>query len=187
MSVDRLSGGRLVLPVGLGALEDQAFGAVGEPTGARVRAELLDESLAILAGLWSGEPFAFDGTHYRFAPMTFRPTPVQRPRIPIWVVAIPSSDRSMRRAITWDGLVTQVPDAAGLEDLTGFLDRERPTWREDGFELVAQGSTPPDRDRAVDIVRPWAEAGATWWLDADWSGATLDSQRARIVAGPPQP
>lgn len=41
--------------VGLGALDDGGFGKVGEPTDRRVRARLLDESLEILTGLWSGE------------------------------------------------------------------------------------------------------------------------------------
>lgn len=187
LSVDVLSGGRLVLPVGLGALDDAAFGAVGEATDARTRAELLDETLAILEGLWSGEPFAFEGAHYRFPALTFRPTPVQRPRVPIWVVAVPTSDRSMARAARWDGLVSQVGEAAELAPITTWLDRERPSWRTDGFELVAQGSTPPDEAAAAAIVRPWAEAGATWWLDADWSTATVESQRRRIEVGPPQP
>jgi hypothetical protein len=80
MTIDWLSGGRLILPVGLGTLDDAGFGNVGDATDIRVRAELLDESLAILEGLWSGEAFAFEGRHYRFGPMTFRPTPVQRPR-----------------------------------------------------------------------------------------------------------
>ena len=61
MSLDVLSNGRLIVPVGLGALDDQAFGNVGEATEARTRAEMLDESLAILEGLWSGEPFAHEG------------------------------------------------------------------------------------------------------------------------------
>ena len=186
MSIDRLSAGRLVLPVGLGALDDAAFGNVGEPTDARTRAALLDETLAILEGLWSGDPFSFEGEHYRFGPMSFRPTPVQRPRIPIWVVAIPTSDRSMRRAARWDGLVTQVATPAELVPITDWLDRERPSWRTDGFELIAQGTTPPDAERAAAIVRPWAEAGATWWLDADWgAGATVASQLERIRLGPP--
>ncbi|HEY3336176.1 MAG TPA: LLM class flavin-dependent oxidoreductase, partial [Candidatus Limnocylindrales bacterium] len=84
MTLDRLSGGRLVLPVGLGTLDDQGFGNVGEETDPRTRAERLDETLAILDGLWRGEPFGFDGDHYRFGPMTFRPRPVHEPRIPIW-------------------------------------------------------------------------------------------------------
>ena len=61
MTVDHLSGGRLVVPVGLGALDDQGFGDVGEATGVRDRAAILDETLAILDGLWSGEPFGFQG------------------------------------------------------------------------------------------------------------------------------
>src|ERR671916_593073 len=43
MTLDHLSGGRLVLPVGLGALDDGGFSVVGEPTERKVRAELLDE------------------------------------------------------------------------------------------------------------------------------------------------
>ena len=108
MTLDRLSNGRLVFPVGLGALDDGAFGNVGEPTDNRVRAELLDESLEIIEGLWTGEPFGYEGRHYRFAPMTFRPTPVQRPRIPIWVVGAWPHERSMRRVLRYDGIVTQV-------------------------------------------------------------------------------
>ena len=74
-SLDVLSGGRLVLPVGLGTLDDAGFGNVGEPTPARERAERLDETLAILDGLESGEPFGFEGEHYRFAPDDLPPTP----------------------------------------------------------------------------------------------------------------
>src|SRR5512133_1872548 len=77
-TLDHLSRGRLVLPVGLGALDDAGFGNVGGPTAARTRAALLDETLSIIDGLATGEPFGFEGEHYRFEPMTFRPTPVQR-------------------------------------------------------------------------------------------------------------
>lgn len=81
--------------------------------------------------------------------------------------------------------MTQVSDARELGPIVGWLDRERPAWRTDGFELVAQGTTPADPAAAREIVEPWARAGATWWIDADWSGATGASQRARIAAGPP--
>jgi alkanesulfonate monooxygenase SsuD/methylene tetrahydromethanopterin reductase-like flavin-dependent oxidoreductase (luciferase family) len=184
MTVDRLSNGRLVLPVGLGTLDDGAFGNVGEPTEGRIRAERLDESLAILEGLWSGEPFAFEGKHYRFGPMTFRPTPVQRPRIPIWVVAIHGSERSMARALRYDGIVAQVEDPAGIADLADDVARQRPPGARP-FEIVAQGQTPPDRARATEIVSPIAAAGATWWIDADWDGSTVETVRSRIAAGPP--
>jgi alkanesulfonate monooxygenase SsuD/methylene tetrahydromethanopterin reductase-like flavin-dependent oxidoreductase (luciferase family) len=183
-TVDRLSNGRLVLPVGLGALDDGAFGNVGEPTETRARAERLDESLAILEGLWSGEPFAFEGRYYRFGPMTFRPPPVQRPRIPIWVVAVQGSEQSMLRALRYDGIVAQVEDPAGIAALAGYVARHRQA-SDRPFEIVAQGRTPPDPQRAAEIVRPFAAAGATWWVDADWSKSTVKTVRSRIEAGPP--
>lgn len=186
MTLDRLSGGRLVVPVGLGALDDAAFGNVGEPTEARVRAELLDESLEIMEGLWSGEPFGYEGRHYRFAPMTFRPTPVQRPRIPIWVVGAWPQERSMRRTLRYDGIVTQVDDPAEIRAIAEYVARERdPGATDRPFDIVAQGSTPPDTARASAEVQPYADAGATWWIDGDWGGATVESLRRRIAVGPP--
>src|SRR3712207_9376759 len=105
MTLDHLSGGRLVLPVGLGALDDGGFSKVGEPTDRKVRAQLLDESLEILTGLWSGEPFGYRGEHYRLEEMTFLPPPVQTPRIPIWVVGGWPRPKSMARTLRYDGLL----------------------------------------------------------------------------------
>ena len=198
MTLDRLSDGRLVVPVGLGALDDAAFANVGEPTDARTRAELLDESLAILEGLWSGEPFAFAGRHHRFGPMTFRPTALQRPRIPVWVVAAWPAQRSMARAARWDGIIPQVRDAAGtpgapapdqLREIVAWIRAARAAAERTGpFEVIAQGVTPPDdRPAATAVVARYRDAGATWWIEADWEEATVASLRARIDAGPPGP
>lgn len=197
MTLDRLSGGRLVLPVGLGALDDGAFGNVGEPTDARTRAELLDESLAILDGLWSGRPFAFQGRHYRFGEMTFRPTPVQQPRIPVWVVGAWPRERSMRRAARWDGIVVQAQDDAGrgieansdvVRSVVDYASRDRlASGERRPFEVVVSGSTPAgEPDAAIGVVSPLAEAGATWWIEADWTTGTVDGLRDRIEAGPPR-
>jgi alkanesulfonate monooxygenase SsuD/methylene tetrahydromethanopterin reductase-like flavin-dependent oxidoreductase (luciferase family) len=196
VTLDVLSGGRLVLPVGLGTTDDAGFGNVGEPTSARERAERLDEALAILDGLQGGEPFGFEGTHYRFGPMTFQPTPVQRPRIPVWVVGAWPHQRSMRRTVRWDGIVVQAtgPDgapAAGPEVLPRIVDwlrRERPAeLRDRPFEIVVDGVTPAaDPARAAAIARAHADAGATWWIESDWSAANVDDLRARIAAGPPR-
>lgn len=183
MTLDRLSGGRLVLPVGLGALDDGAFGNVGEATEARVRAEMLDESLAILEGLWSGEPFGFDGRHYRFGPMTFRPTPVQQPRLPIWVVGAWPKERSVRRALRYDGIMPQATDPAAICDLAAFIARERPAAA-GPLDIVVEGTTRDAKDAST--VRALANAGATWWIESDWTGATVDSLRRRIAAGPPR-
>ena len=86
VTLDHLSNGRLILPVGLGALDDGGFTKVGEVTDRKVRSQLLDEGLEILTGLWSGEPFSFHGQRYHIEEMTFLPPALQSPRIPIWVV-----------------------------------------------------------------------------------------------------
>ena len=65
VTLDHLSGGRLALGVGLGNLNDPGFGRVGEVTDARQRGAMLDEALDVLAGLWTGEPFSYQGRHYR--------------------------------------------------------------------------------------------------------------------------
>ena len=196
ISLDILSNGRLVLPVGLGALDDAGFGNVGEDTSSRDRAERLDETLAILDGLESGEPFAFEGEHYRFGPMTFQPRPVQRPRIPVWVVGAWPHERSMRRAARWDGIVVQAqgPDggpATGPEVLPQIVDwlrRERPdALRDAPFEIVVDGVTPADDPAAAAAIAGAHEAaGATWWIESDWSSSGVESLRTRIAAGPPR-
>ena len=183
MTLDRLSGGRLVLPVGLGALDDGAFGKVGEPTETRVRAELLDESLAILEGLWSGEPFGFEGRHYRFAPMTFRPTPIQQPRIPIWVIGAWPKERSVQRALRYDGILPQTSDPTAIREVAAAVARDRPAGS-GPFEIVVEGTT---RDAAdTTPVRSLADAGATWWIESDWGAATVETLRRRIASGPPR-
>jgi alkanesulfonate monooxygenase SsuD/methylene tetrahydromethanopterin reductase-like flavin-dependent oxidoreductase (luciferase family) len=185
MTLDRLSNGRLVVPVGLGALDDAAFGNVGEATDARTRAEMLDESLAILEGLWSGEAYGHEGVHYRFGPMTFRPTPVQRPRIPIWVVGAWPNERSVRRALRFDGILPQTTDPKQIRALVAHIERERPPSAGDPYEIMVEGTTPLGAAEAGAAVAPLADAGATWWVESDWSGATVDSLRRRLSAGPP--
>lgn len=196
VTLDVLSGGRLILPVGLGALDDAGFGNVGEPVEARARAGRLDETLAILDGLSTGEPFAFAGEHYRFGEMTFNPRPVQRPRIPVWVVGAWPHERSMRRAVRWDGLVVQVggpdaapgPGASRLREIADWVRRERPTeLRGHPFEIVVDGATPADDPAAAArVARDHEAAGATWWIEADWANTSLEALRARIAAGPPR-
>ena len=68
------------------------------------RARILDESLDVLEQLWSGEPVSFEGEHLRTQAAPFLPTPVQRPRIPVWVAALWPAKRPMRRAAAWDGV-----------------------------------------------------------------------------------
>jgi alkanesulfonate monooxygenase SsuD/methylene tetrahydromethanopterin reductase-like flavin-dependent oxidoreductase (luciferase family) len=119
-TLDRLSGGRVILSVGLGAL-DSGFEAFGEVTDRKTRGELLDESLDILDGLWRGQPFTYDGKHYHLKPTTFfpPPPPIQQPRIPIWCVGAWRREKSMRRALRCDGLIpTAIPKDGSARQAT---------------------------------------------------------------------
>ena len=104
-TLDRLSNGRLILGVGIGSPAYGDFGIFHEPSGERERAELLDEGLDVLAGLWSGEKFSYQGSHFTVDPVRFTPTPVQRPRIPVWVGGVLPAARPIARAARWDGMV----------------------------------------------------------------------------------
>jgi alkanesulfonate monooxygenase SsuD/methylene tetrahydromethanopterin reductase-like flavin-dependent oxidoreductase (luciferase family) len=195
VALDHLSGGRLVLPVGLGALDDGGFSKVGEPTDRKVRAKLLDESLEVLTGLWSGEPFSYEGEHYQLEEMTFRPPPVQRPRIPIWVVGAWPSRKSMGRALRYDGvLVATIGRSAESSGITPETVREIKAYAEENraettpFDIVWEGQTPgEDPGRAAAVVRPYAEAGATWWIESPWTPPNEpEDLRVRISQGPPR-
>ena len=195
MTLDHLSGGRLVLPVGLGALDDGGFSKVGEPTDRKVRAQRLDESLEILTGLWSGEPFSYEGEHYRLEEMTFLPAAVQRPRVPIWVVGAWPSERSMRRALRYDGMLaakaggTATGPGVTPEDIRAMRDYVEENREVAGdFDIVWEGATPgEDPERAAETVRPYAEAGATWWIESMWTPPNgPEDLRRRIEAGPPR-
>ena len=194
VTLDHLSGGRLVLPVGLGAAEDDAgFSKVGEPLDLKARAGLLDEGLAILTGLWTGRAFGYRGEHYRVREMTFLPPPVQSPRIPVWVVAAWPRPKSLRRALRYDGVNPQKKDGTGtamtpadIRAMRAFIAERRAQTTP--FDIVTEGETPGDhRARAAALVRPLAEAGATWWLETMWSAPDgLASVRTRIGQGPPR-
>ncbi len=194
-SIDQLSNGRLVLPVGLGALDDGGFGKVGEATDRRTRAELLDEGLDILAGLWRGERFSYSGKHYQVQDLQLLPPPVQQPRIPIWVVGAWPRQKSMQRVLRWDGLLpAKINDDGSRDDVTpadiqamrAYISEHRAQTT--AFDVVMEGRTPgDDRASARATVQPFIEAGITWWNEAMWTEPNApEDVRARIRQGPPR-
>ncbi len=199
LTLDLLSEGRAILAVGLGAA-DTGLGTFGEITDRRARAELLDEGIDLITSLWAGEK-THEGRHHQID-LTTRvesveaPRPVQRPRIPIWAVGAWPRPASMRRILRCDGILPNCmgedgirdPTPEDIVDLVAWLDANG--GRRPGFDVVMEGETPADDPAAAaDVVRPWAEAGCTWWLDARWEVDAGERRRAvheRLEAGPPR-
>ena len=192
-TVDRLSDGRVTLSVGLGAL-DSGFETFGEECDRRIRAELMDECLDIACGLWGGQPFSYSGAHYHVDATDF-PTighTVQRPRRPIWCVAALGREKSMRRAMAWDGVIPQVIDTDSsvgirqphldeIAELRSTLRSARP----DGavVDIIVEGTMSEHSPAA------FADAGATWWIESMWDALPEHSPVAaahdRLTEGPP--
>ena len=106
MTLDRLSGGRLVLGVGLGSDQfAQEFVATGEETDGRRRARMLDEALDIVTGAWSGGTVQHRGDHYVVDGIRFLPGPAQTPGVPVWVAGTAGAARPLQRAARYDGYV----------------------------------------------------------------------------------
>ena len=159
VTLDRLSGGRLVLGVGAGSERTEEFDPArfGEEGDMRARAALLDEGLERLQAYWGGE---------------FEPRPVNG-RIPVWVAARWPNRRPLRRAARWDGLFPiDLPGPEALAELAS----EIAVLRGPGpYDLVAEVPTGTD-------PAPWIEAGATWCLTGFGIQPTADEVRAAIDA-----
>lgn len=196
---DRLSGGRLVFGAGLGFTLDAEFGTWGEPTEPRVVAGKLDEGLEVLARLWSGERVDFHGEHLTAADVLFRPTPVQRPRPPVWIGCNWPARKPLRRAARWDGVAPMIIDpadgswnptpAAVAEIVAGVREhRGELTDSAGAFDVVITGRTDAGKpEAAVEEVGLIAEAGATWWLEGFRPApGEYDAALRRIEAGPPR-
>lgn len=190
-SLDHLSGGRFVLGVGLGGDWFSELSTFGIPANDTTRAEMLDEGLAIITGLWSGQPFSFAGKHYRMKQTQFLPVPLRSPRIPIWVAGTWPRPRPFRRAARYDGVVP-IGEEFG-KDLTAeqtraiaaFIRQHRTTNAP--FELIHSGITAgKSKQEDAETVTPFIEAGATWWFEAPipWR-STIEQVRDRIRFGPP--
>lgn len=198
VTLDHLSNGRLILPVGLGILEDGGFGRVGEATDRKTRAELLDEGLEIIDGLWSGQPFSYEGQHYHVDEMAFLPPPVWSPRIPVWVVGAWPREKSMQRVLRWDGLLPDKINDDGshgqvmpddIRAMKSYIEQHR--TRTTPFDIIQEGKTPGDNPKAARRqIAPYIEAGITWWLESMWSvrgnPGWQEKIRTRIRQGPPR-
>lgn len=197
-TLDRLTGGRMVLGVGLGAPVDDEYATFGDTTDVRVLAERLDEGLQALDLLWSGDHVTYRGKQVTVDDVVFRPTPVQRPRVPIWVGGFWPNRAPMRRAALWDGAIPAMagmeaarpPEVSDVQELVSFL---RGCRAENGlvnkpFDIVVGGASPAG-EAGRDLVGPLADTGITWWDERMPWGDDLERTEPilrRIEQGPPR-
>jgi alkanesulfonate monooxygenase SsuD/methylene tetrahydromethanopterin reductase-like flavin-dependent oxidoreductase (luciferase family) len=177
VSLDRLSGGRLVLGVGSGGDPGGELTAFGEELDPAVRGEKLDEALAVLVELWSGEPVMHRGSHYVAEGARMQPLSVQEPRIPIWVAARHGHRKPLHRAARFEGLFPiglEHPDQ--LADVLGVVHQER--LDTGPYDVAVTGPVGAD-------AQAWIDAGATWWLTGfDPFDIRIDAVRGAIADGP---
>ena len=191
VTIDHLSGGRLILSVGLGTIESCDYARFGENPDNISLAEKLDESLKIVTGLWSGKKFEFRGKHYRVGKSVFLPTPKQRPRIPIWVGGFWPRKGPFKRAARWDGVLPlKVPGkllkSQDLNEIVEYLKKRMPL--SETYDVANIGwTTGIARERDSEKVRQFAESGMTWWLESLYTKRdSPEGMYSRILNGPPK-
>jgi alkanesulfonate monooxygenase SsuD/methylene tetrahydromethanopterin reductase-like flavin-dependent oxidoreductase (luciferase family) len=171
VTVDHLSGGRLIFGVGLGEPPEE-YTAYGDDASRREIAARLDETLEVLEHMWSAEPFDHVGPHHTVRDAQFLPPPVQEPRIPVWTACVVPHTAPLRRAARWDGVaLASLGDEGSVERVTvdeiraavDVIDELRDP--DAGPYDVAVSS--PDVPGAADLDA-LAESGATWVLVSRW-------------------
>jgi alkanesulfonate monooxygenase SsuD/methylene tetrahydromethanopterin reductase-like flavin-dependent oxidoreductase (luciferase family) len=181
-TLDRLSGGRLTLGVGLGG--DRFAGELsktGEQLDDRLRGQMLDEALAILTAAWSGAPVHHRGEHYTVEGIRFLPRPVQQPGVPVWAAGFPGNVKPLRRAARYDGFFPanlEHPDQLA-EVVATITDLRQHSAAPYDFAVGLPLGTDP---------APWAEAGATWWMpEFAPEAVSMDEVRGVLRDGPAAP
>lgn len=191
-TLDRLSDGRTLLGTGLGHVPTNytPFGRTGDE---RVLGRRYDEALEVIDGLWSGEPFSYDGEHFTIDEAAMLPTPLQEPRIPVVAGGVWPNERPIRRGARWDGIVPHWPGdgvvpgegetepASVARELLGYYHEHADDPGEIMLPLDPPGRSPEYRE----VCR---EHGVTWLYTRDLRGAEYvsnpDRAMERIREGP---
>jgi alkanesulfonate monooxygenase SsuD/methylene tetrahydromethanopterin reductase-like flavin-dependent oxidoreductase (luciferase family) len=189
-TLDQLSGGRVVAGVGLGDDGWREFSSLGEEASPRVRGELLDESLAILQNLLTGNGVVYTGRHFRIDADPMLPTPVQDP-LPIWAAVRWPTRKPLARAARLQGCfpifgTSNRPAAPPVADLTALWTELTGLGAPRSIDVVVRCSLHRLAAAArVDVVTELGDAGVTWMLEG--FGITQDAADVTdyVAAGPP--
>jgi alkanesulfonate monooxygenase SsuD/methylene tetrahydromethanopterin reductase-like flavin-dependent oxidoreductase (luciferase family) len=186
-ALDLLSQGRVIFGTGAGV--DFDFAPFGESDNARVRAAMLDEGLELLTKLLSGRETTHRGDHYAAEAVRLVPSPVQQPRIPIWIGG--DSNAALRRAAQWDGwIIGTIDEQQTITKSPEQLAKQITTIRQyrsnaSPFDVAVDGVSASGDNSA--LVREYADAGATWWFEGIFGSRGNHGQMLqRIHAGPPR-
>jgi alkanesulfonate monooxygenase SsuD/methylene tetrahydromethanopterin reductase-like flavin-dependent oxidoreductase (luciferase family) len=194
-TLDVISGGRLVVGLGLGYrdAENKAFGL-----NPRERVGRLVEGLQVLERLWSGEPVSYEGKHFTLHDVRISMPPAQRPRPPIWLAA--NTDPGVRRAARLGDAWLMNPHTTGAalqRQLALFHDTRRQAGRPAAREVpllreccvapttaAALAAGGPFLDAKYGAYRSWEQDKA---LPADdqWSAMFEELARDRFLLGEP--
>jgi alkanesulfonate monooxygenase SsuD/methylene tetrahydromethanopterin reductase-like flavin-dependent oxidoreductase (luciferase family) len=184
VTLDQLSGGRLNLGVGIGGDWFGDYSRFGEPADDRTHGQQLDEALEVICGLWSGEPFSYQGAHYSVRETQFLPRPRQRPRIPIWVAGRWPGTKPFQRAARYDGVAALAREdgkdltADEVRAIAAYIAGQRAAA--EPIDIVLVGARLESKE-----YRSLAEAGATWYqVGFSWADSA-DHVREQIRRGPP--
>lgn len=203
--LDHLSDGRVIFGAGLGATPD--YTTFAEPFDTARLAERYDEGLEVITGLWQGEPFSYDGTHFTIDEAVMLPTPVQEPRIPILIAGNWPHKKPMLRGARWDGIMPQWPSllrhlpGRTVEELGDHfreaIDQQQSHEKEvrelveyyhrltdDPGDIVLRIDVP---DRPSDFIEMCRDLGVTWLLSSPVDASDTKSENIeRIRGGPPE-
>jgi alkanesulfonate monooxygenase SsuD/methylene tetrahydromethanopterin reductase-like flavin-dependent oxidoreductase (luciferase family) len=167
ISIDHLSNGRFIFGVGLGDPPSE-YTTFGEEKDPRIRAKKLDEGLDIILGLWSGKDFKYKGEHFTVRKIKFLPTPING-HIPIWIAGMWPNKKPFLRAARFDGVCpygTNFPELLApheIKEVLAFIMQHR--TKTGNFDVFFAGETPGNPEEGAEIVKPYIEAGITWWSE----------------------
>ena len=186
VTLDILSEGRLIFGVGLGGPSE--LGLMNEETNLRILAEMVDEQLEILHGLWSGEEFSYTGRHYKIDKVKFLPRPVQRPRIKLWGAGTWPKKGPFRRAAKLDGVIPLSVDyrvPLTPDDYRGMIEFMKKHGLRGPYDIVEISFDATKSDDKQGAILDFQDAGVNWWLElvSDWNGS-YEKIRDIINEGP---